>query len=131
MPPPKTFGRDRAIGQTVTIRKGPYKGLLGIVKEATDTHARVELHTKGKTVNVPRDALGFKDKISGKTINPDERRGGGGGFPSRGGYGGAAPGGAPSWDGGSRTPMAAALTDRTPAWGQRSKLLLRRFWIKY
>lgn len=31
MPPPKTFGRDRALGQTVTIRKGPHKGLLGIV----------------------------------------------------------------------------------------------------
>lgn len=61
MPPPKSFGRDRALGQTVTIRKGPYKGLLGIVKDTTDLEARVELHTKGKTISVPKDTLGFKE----------------------------------------------------------------------
>ena len=61
MAPPKTFGRDRALGQTVTIRKGPYKGLLGIVKDTTDLEARVELHTKGKTITVPKDTLGFKE----------------------------------------------------------------------
>src|SRR6202034_629587 len=83
MAPPKTFGRDRAIGQTVTIRRGPYKGLLGIVKEATDTSARVELHTKGKTVSVPRDALAFKDKVTGATVNPDARGNYGG---NRGGF---------------------------------------------
>jgi transcription elongation factor SPT5 len=124
MAPPKTFGRDRAIGQTVTIRKGPYKGLLGIVKEATDTSARVELHTKGKTISVPREALTFKDKVTGATVNPDARggyggnRGGFGAGGGRSGYGGATP--APGWDGGSRTPMAATNTERTPAWG-RSK----------
>lgn len=121
MLPPKTFGRDRAIGQTVTIRRGPWKGLLGIVKEATDTDARVELHTKGKTVSVPREHLAFKDKITGQGINPDSRGGHRGGFTpagGRGGYGGATP--APGWDGGSRTPMAVGGTERTPAWG-RSK----------
>lgn len=61
MPPPKSFGRDRALGQTVTIRKGAYKGLLGIVKDTTDLEARVELHTKGKTITVPKDTLGFKE----------------------------------------------------------------------
>lgn len=62
MLPPKSFGgRDRAIGQTVTIRRGPYKGLLGIVKDTTDSEARVELHTKGKTITVPRDTLGFRE----------------------------------------------------------------------
>ena len=60
-PPPKSFGRDRALGQTVTIRKGAYKGLLGIVKDTTDLEARVELHTKGKTITVPKDTLGFKE----------------------------------------------------------------------
>ncbi|KAK6581114.1 hypothetical protein PZA11_006602 [Diplocarpon coronariae] len=119
MPPPRSFGRDRSIGQTVTIRKGPYKGLLGIVKETTDTHARVELHTKSKTVNVPKDALGFKDRITGQTIDPMSRGGRGGATPrgsSRGGMGGAAPG--HNWDSGhgSRTPMPS-VTDRTPAWG--------------
>jgi transcription elongation factor SPT5 len=124
MAPPPKLGRDRSIGQTVTIRKGPYKGLLGIVKETTDTNARVELHTKNKTVNVPKDALGFKDRISGQSIDPNGRgRGGGGdrgGHTPRGGRGGTgAP--TPGWDGG-RTPMPAGGFDRTPAWGtSRSK----------
>jgi transcription elongation factor SPT5 len=125
MGPPKSFGRDRAIGQTVTIRKGPWKGLLGIVKDATDTIARVELHTKGKTVQVPKDAISFKDKVSGQSIDLNSRgifgSGRGSSTPrgGRGSFGGTAP--APGWDGGSRTPMAAAVTERMPAWGQRSK----------
>jgi transcription elongation factor SPT5 len=128
MPPPaKSFGRDRSIGQTVIIRKGPYKGMLGIVKETTDTNARVELHTKNKTVNVPKDGLTFKDKITGNTIDPNSRggfggsSGGRGGFTPRGGRGGATPG---TWDGG-RTPMppGSGGVERTPAWGtSRSKL---------
>lgn len=63
MPPPKSFGRDRALGQTVTIRRGPYKGLLGIVKDTTDFEARVELHTKGKTITVAKETLGFKEYV--------------------------------------------------------------------
>jgi len=125
-PPPKSFGRDKSVGQTVTIRKGPYKGLLGIVKETTDTSARVELHTKNKTVNVPKDALGFKDKLTGASIDPNSRGGGFGGGRGgftprgRGGMGGATPG---HFDGG-RTPMAVAGVERTPAWGaSRSKSL--------
>ena len=72
MPPPKSFGRDRALGQTVTIRKGPYKGLLGIVKDTTDNEARVELHTKGKTITVPKETLGFKEYVQLKSeLNKD------------------------------------------------------------
>jgi transcription elongation factor SPT5 len=127
-PPPQKFGRDRSIGQTVTICKGPYKGLLGIVKETTDDSARVELHTKNKTVNVPKDSLRFKDRVTGQTIDPNGRggRGGGGdrgGFAGRGGGGRGAP--APGgWDGG-RTPMAMGSGhERTPAWGSsRSKCM--------
>lgn len=132
-PPPKAnLARDRSIGQTVTIRKGPYKGLLGIVKETTDDNARVELHTKNKTVNVPKDALGFKDKISGRDIDPNSRGGAGGrgGFTprGRGGFGGATPA---AWDGG-RTPMAAAAVERTPAWGtSRSKFRYKISVITY
>ncbi|KAI1000455.1 Transcription elongation factor [Podosphaera aphanis] len=138
MAPPKFFGRDRSIGQTVTIRKGPYKGLLGIVKETTDSYARVELHTKSKTVNVPKDSLGFRDTLSGKSIDPLSR-----GRPqthsrgfeapdigSRDVFGGASNGQfdggrtpipigvgrTPAW-GTSRTPGAADQGGRTPAWG--------------
>jgi hypothetical protein len=124
MNPPKVFGRDKALGQTVTIRKGGYKGLLGIVKDATDTHARVELHTKSKIVNVPKADLIFKDKNTGRVIDINMRGGFGGGRGGGsagsggrgGGYGGGS-GGSSGWDG-SRTPAAAGgFGSRTPAWG--------------
>lgn len=126
MAPPKVLGRDRSIGQTVVIRRGPHKGMLGIVKDTTDVNARVELHSKNKTVTVPKDSLQFKDKFTGQTIDPNYRGGSGGAKGGsaprggRGGFGGATPGG--NWDGG-RTPMAAGGVERTPAWGtSRSKL---------
>ncbi|ROV95023.1 hypothetical protein VMCG_08306 [Cytospora schulzeri] len=106
------FGRDRSIGQTVTIKKGGWKGLLGIVKDTTDTHARVELHTKGKIVTVPKVDLVFKDKVTGRSIDINGR---GGGFAGRGGYGGGRGG----FDSGlgSRTPQVSSGSERTPAWG--------------
>jgi transcription elongation factor SPT5 len=63
MPPPRSFGRDRAIGKTVTVRKGPYKGLLGIVKDTTDTQARVELHSKSRIITVDKDMLSIKEWV--------------------------------------------------------------------
>ena len=116
MAPPRSFGRDRALGQTVTIRKGPYKGLLGIVKDTTDTEARVELHTKSKTVQVAKDVLSIKDSISGNSIPYHEFAGRGRGGAGRGGFGGATPTRTSDWAG-SRTPVAAASGQRTPAWG--------------
>lgn len=112
--PVKLFGRDKAINQTVIVKKGAYKGLLGIVKDTTDTHARVELHTKSKTITVPRECLSFKDKTTGATIDINGR--------GRGGPPGAGRGGdrVPSWQGGSRTPMGAGGGDRVPAWGSRT-----------
>lgn len=61
MPPPKTIGRDRLLGKSVTVRKGPYKGMLGIVKDTTDTVARIELHSKSKVISVEKDALSVKE----------------------------------------------------------------------
>lgn len=63
MAPPKSMGRDRLLGQTVSIRKGPHKGLMGIVKDTTDTQARVELHTKAKIVTVDKEILGMKEYV--------------------------------------------------------------------
>lgn len=111
-PPPKqNFGRDRSIGQTVTIRKGGYKGLLGIVKDTTDLSARVELHTKGKIVTVPKADLLFKDKITGRVIDINGRGG------SRGGFGGGRGGFDSGFGAGSRTPQVPSGMGRTPAWG--------------
>ncbi|KAF3399013.1 Transcription elongation factor spt5 [Talaromyces pinophilus] len=107
MPPPRV-GRDRLIGKTVGITKGSYKGLIGIVRETTEDLVRVELHTKGTKVMVPRTGVVVKDPVTGQTI--DMGRGGRPRVP--GGPGGPPQ---PSWSG-SRTPMAA-LDSRTPAWG--------------
>lgn len=63
-PPVRVGGRDRTIGQTVTVRQGPYKGLMGIIKDASDTHARVELHTKNKTISIEKVKLGFREYVS-------------------------------------------------------------------
>lgn len=122
MGPPKTMGRDRMIGKTVMVRKGPHKGLLGIVKDATDTEARVEIHAKNKTLTIPKDNLNIKDAQTGNTITndrfggPGSRRPGGMGAPG-GGYGGSTPSRTPAgWQSGSRTPMAANGS-ATPAWG--------------
>ena len=64
MPPPRTFGRDRLVGKTVTIRRGPHKGLLGIVKDTTDRVARVELHSVSKVVPVEKENLLVKEWVS-------------------------------------------------------------------
>ena len=63
MPPPavmRTGGRDRAIGMTVIVRQGPYKGLLGIIKDTTDVTARVELHSNLRTVSLEKTKLTYK-----------------------------------------------------------------------
>jgi transcription elongation factor SPT5 len=67
MPPPpvvRSGGFDRTIGQTVIVRQGPYKGLLGIIKDTTDSSARVELHSNLKTVSLEKSKLTFKTYLS-------------------------------------------------------------------
>ena len=44
-------------GQTVKVKQGPYKGHVGVVKDATETTARVELHASCQTINVDRQRL--------------------------------------------------------------------------
>lgn len=50
-------GRDPLIDKTVTIIRGPHKGYLGIVKDATDATARVELHTNCRIITVEKAKL--------------------------------------------------------------------------
>ena len=45
------------IDHTVKITQGPYKSHIGIVKDATETTARVELHSKCQTITVDRSRL--------------------------------------------------------------------------
>lgn len=49
--------RDRLIGVTVTIVKGPYKGYVGAIKDTNGPIARVELHTGNKVVAVDKEKL--------------------------------------------------------------------------
>lgn len=128
-PPPRIGGRDRTIGQTVKVRAGPHKSLLGIIKDATDITARVELHTKSKTITIEKSKLGFVEyvlamlfsrdianiysTITGNIksfqefVRPAGRGDGGAGFmgDSR----------TPAWVGGSRTPRGDFSSgSRTP-----------------
>jgi len=107
------IGRDRElIGQTIKITQGPYKGHIGIVKDATEATARVELHSKCQTISVDRSRLGIVSSGKGggqlSTYNKTPMHG---------------PSGTPMYaTPGSRTPMYGSQTpmydgSRTPHYG--------------
>lgn len=124
MPPPVQKGRDRLIGKTVRIKLGPQKGMIGLVKDTTDTVATVELHAKNKKALIDRSKLNIVDPNTGAVIGDGKSSGGGrppgmppgamrsgGQTPGRGGFGGP--------PAGSRTPSyAMGGSGRTPAWKQ-------------
>ncbi|KJE92244.1 transcription factor Tat-CT1 [Capsaspora owczarzaki ATCC 30864] len=93
---------DEMIGKSVVIRSGPYKGLLGIVKDATETVARVELHTKAKTVSVDKAQLRYPSNPDGSDPML------GGRTPAMGGRTPAFGGQTPSY--GGQTPSAGNMT---------------------
>lgn len=52
------ISRDREIlGKSIKITGGPYKGAVGIVKDATESTARVELHSSCQTISVDRNHI--------------------------------------------------------------------------
>ena len=53
------------IGQTIRITRGPYKSYVGIVKDATDTLARVELHTSCQTISVDKSRVALLNQPKG------------------------------------------------------------------
>ncbi len=115
------IGRDRElIGQTIKITQGPYKSHIGIVKDATETTARVELHSKCQTISVDRSRIATvggpsRGSMSTYTRTPSY---GASGTPM---YGSSTPGGHSS--SGGRTPMYGSQTpmydagSRTPHYG--------------
>uniref|UniRef100_A0AAZ3SE12 Transcription elongation factor SPT5 n=1 Tax=Oncorhynchus tshawytscha TaxID=74940 RepID=A0AAZ3SE12_ONCTS len=92
------------IGQTVHISQGPYKGYIGVVKDATESTARVELHSTCQTISVDRQRL---------TTMGAKRHGG---MTSTHGrtpmYGSQTP----MYGTGSRTPMYGSQTPLHDAW---------------
>ncbi|KAK3597633.1 hypothetical protein CHS0354_030186 [Potamilus streckersoni] len=105
--------RDRGlIGQTVSIIQGPFKGYIGIVKDATETTARVELHSSCKTISVDLSRLANRtgQRVGSLTVTP-------GRTPVQGSQ-------TPSYAGG-RTPMYGSQTplhdgSRTPHYGSQT-----------
>lgn len=56
--------RDRGlIGTTIKITRGPFKGNIGIVKDANHNTVRIELHTSCKTISVDRNNIADAGKI--------------------------------------------------------------------
>ena len=112
-------GRDRdLIGQTIKITQGPYKSHIGIVKDATEVTARVELHSKCQTIMVDRTRIAIvggpaRGSISTYTRTPNYS---GTGTPM---YGANTPGGGRTPMYGSQTPMYDAGS-RTPHYGSQT-----------
>lgn len=103
--------RDRElIGQTVRIIQGSFKGSVGIVKDSTETTARVELHSSCKTISVDRTRLSI---VSGMKL--------GGGQSSQYARTPSVSGQTPMYGSGSRTPMYGSTQQhdgsRTPHYG--------------
>ena len=110
------LGRDREfVGQTIKITQGPYKGHIGIVKDATDSTARVELHAKCQTISVDRSRI--------SVINAGRVGGHPGSFSTHSRTPMHGPSGTPMYNTpGSRTPMYGSQTplydgSRTPHYG--------------
>ncbi|KAI9593796.1 hypothetical protein BDF19DRAFT_148566 [Syncephalis fuscata] len=134
---------DRLVGQTVVITQGKDKGLLGIVKECTNTGARVELHSNARIVAIDKTklhvktstggtipAVEFSPNMPGTSVAPTYTSsitaGGANGRPASGyssagaqtpfiSAGGRTPNPYASGGGGNRTPAWDA-GNRTPAW---------------
>ncbi|CAM9491533.1 unnamed protein product [Lampetra planeri] len=119
----QNMGRGRGrrdtelIGQTVRITHGPYKGYIGVVKDATESTARVELHSTCQTISVDRTRLhSMRDGIrrTGQTSTY-------GRTPMYGSQ-------TPMYGSGSRTPMYGSQTplhdtgNRTPHYGSQTPL---------
>lgn len=56
----KFGGRDFSISQHVSVRKGPYKGKKGIIKDANGEVARVEMHNPAKIIPISKNDLLFE-----------------------------------------------------------------------
>ena len=95
--------RDKElIGKTVKVKQGPYKGYVGIVRDATDVTARVELHTVSKTIPVEKSHLMEVASATGGSFTPTTPY-----LSKTPAYGSL----------GSATPMYGAYGSRTPMYG--------------
>ncbi|KAJ7072492.1 transcription elongation factor SPT5 [Mycena amicta] len=104
--------RDRLIGVSVTVVKGPYKGYFGIIKDTSGPIARVELQSGNKVVPVDKEKL--KRRLdSGKLVDLE------GYYPGPGGgFGGSRDNSnMSSFGGGGGSSFSGSNSGRTPGWG--------------
>lgn len=99
---------------TSFLPQGPYKGHIGIVKDATESTARVELHAKCQTISVDRTRI--------SVINAGRVGGHSGSFSTHSRTPMHSTTGTPMYTPGSRTPMYGSQTplydgSRTPHYG--------------
>ncbi|VDN28543.1 unnamed protein product [Gongylonema pulchrum] len=100
---------NQIIGKSVRITQGPLKGYFGIVKDATEQTARVELHSSCKTISVDRSRI----MIVGDAMPGGE---------ALGGLLGRTPSGdsrTPMYTGGGKTPMYGS---QTPMYGSQTPM---------
>ncbi|KAG6860531.1 hypothetical protein C0995_010102 [Termitomyces sp. Mi166 len=130
--------RDRDIGLTVCVVKGPHKGYVGTIKDVNGTIARVELRTGNKVVSLEKDKLRERlpsGHLVALTGRGSSARGASNNFGAPGGGGGGAGNmgpprttnvwatngsATPAWNS-SRTPNPYAAEGRTPAWNASSR----------
>lgn len=124
------ISRDREIlGKSIKITGGSYKGAVGIVKDATEATARVELHSSCQTISVDRNhiaVVGAPAKDGSITVGrtPGRTPGYGSQTPVYSGSKTPLHGNAtPQYDIGSRTPHGSmtpshdgSMTPRHNAW---------------
>ncbi|KAL6302286.1 hypothetical protein BKA93DRAFT_405442 [Sparassis latifolia] len=140
--------RDRLIGVTVVVVKGPNKGYVGTIKDTNGPIARVELYTGNKVITIDKGKLrrrlptgqvealeghfssmgqprnNFSINPIGRTPNPYNQ---GGRTPAWGATGrtpnpyAAVDGRTPAWSASSRTPNPYADTGKTPTWNASSR----------
>ncbi|KAG6868041.1 hypothetical protein C0993_008019 [Termitomyces sp. T159_Od127] len=107
--------RDRDIGLTVCVVKGPHKGYVGTVKDVNGTIARVELRTGNKVISLEKDKL--RERLPDGRLTLLTGRGSAApGVHNNFGYsGGGGYGGGESWS--APTPAAAATPFSGPTPG--------------
>ncbi|KAG0672984.1 transcription elongation factor spt5 [Pichia californica] len=125
-------GRDMTINQHVSVRKGPYKGKKGIIKDANGDVARVEMHNPAKIIPINKSELLFElrpgnyvpheqflENYRGKNANYNNRR------PINGGsYRGGAPGGSYGMPSSNQYNGGNSIRDeggKTPSWSSGGK----------
>ncbi|KAJ7594369.1 transcription elongation factor SPT5 [Mycena floridula] len=129
--------RDRSIGLSVIVTKGPHKGYRGIIKDTNGTIARVELNTGNKLISIDKEKLHFpNEQPTGRrptfdlsSLSADVTQNipvmrnsnpyNSGGRTPGWGASGAADSRTPAWN--TKTPNPYGNNAQTPAWNASSR----------